>query len=120
MADHMTQPTNDAMQQCIQSCLDCHRVCVETIQHCLHMGGKHAEPSHIQLMLDCTEICQISANFMMRGSDLHSYVCDVCAEVCRRCAEDCERVGSAGDEVMARCAELCHRCAESCQQMAAA
>jgi hypothetical protein len=105
-----------AMQQCIDECLSCHRVCVETTQHCLQMGGRHAEASHIRLMLDCAEICQTSANFMLRGSDLHAHTCGVCAEVCQRCAEDCERFGD--DQMMMQCAQACRRCAESCRQMA--
>jgi hypothetical protein len=85
------------MQQCIQNRTDCHHMCVETRQHCLQMEGKHADPTHIRLMLDCAEIYQTSANFMIRGSDLHAYTCTVCAEVCDLCAEDCEHVGP-GDE----------------------
>ena len=94
-------------------------MCVETVQHCLQMGGKHANLSHIRLLLDCAEICQTSANFMMRGSDLHPRTCELCAEVCEQCAEDCERIGSAGDETMARCADLCRRCGEFCRKMVA-
>ena len=41
---------NDEMQQCIQNCLDCHSMCLNTIAYCLEQGGHHAEPSHIRLM----------------------------------------------------------------------
>jgi len=105
-----------AMQECIQNCLDCHRNCLEMVQHCLQRGGKHAEATHIRLLLDCAQICATSADFMLRGSDFHGRVCGACAEICRRCAEDCERFGD--DEMMQRCAEICRRCAESCRQMA--
>jgi hypothetical protein len=116
-----TQPArqNDrSMQECIQNCLDCHRVCLELVSHCLKMGGKHAEPDHIRLLLDCAQICATSADFMIRGSDLHALTCGACAEVCARCADDCERMAE-GDEPMTRCAEVCRRCAESCRRMAA-
>lgn len=106
------------MRQCIEHCLDCHAICLETISHCLEMGGKHAEASHIRLLMDCVQICQTSADFMLRGSDLHGRICGVCAEVCARCAEDCERLAG-DDELMRRCAESCRRCAESCRKMAA-
>ena len=59
------------MQHCIQECTDCHQVCLRTIQHCLGMGGKHAEQQHIRLMADCAQICAVSADFMLRGSPLH-------------------------------------------------
>ncbi len=104
------------MRQCIQNCQSCHSLCLETVTHCLRKGGPHAEVNHIRLLLDCVEICQTSANFMLRGSDLHTRTCAVCAEVCERCAQDCERFGD--DETMRRCAEACRRCAESCRRMA--
>jgi hypothetical protein len=105
------------MRECIQECEDCHAVCVETMNHCLQEGGRHAEADHIRLLLDCAEICRTGANFMLRGSDLHAYTCGVCAEICDRCAADCERVMD--DEIMRRCAETCRRCAASCRRMSA-
>jgi hypothetical protein len=104
------------MQQCIQDCTDCHRICVETIGHCLEQGGRHAEPSHIRLLQDCAQICQTSADYMIRGSKLHTATCAVCADICERCAADCEQFGD--DQGMKRCAEVCRRCAESCREMA--
>jgi hypothetical protein len=106
------------MRECISNCTECHAICTETAQHCLGMGGAHAAPEHIGLLLDCAQICATSADFMLRGSALHSRTCGVCAEACQRCAEDCERLAE-GDETMLRCAELCRRCAESCRRMAA-
>ena len=117
MPSHGTQMLQD-IEQCISECLDCHRICLETVQHCLLKGGKHASSEHIGLLLDCAEICQTSANFMLRGSSLHGRTCDVCAEVCRRCAESCEQLGD--DEQMRACAEACRSCAESCQRIASA
>ena len=105
------------MQACIQACLNCHSLCTQTVTHCLSMGGKHSEVSHIRLLLDCAEICQTSANFMLRGSELHARTCQVCADVCRRCEEDCERIGP-DDSQMKECAEACRKCADSCQRMA--
>ena len=104
------------MQRCIDNCTACHGVCVETIAHCLQKGGKHAEASHVRLLEDCAEICQTSADFMLRGSDLHGRTCAACAEVCARCADDCARFGD--DQQMKRCADLCRRCTDSCRAMA--
>ena len=113
----MTHAGTQQMQECIDNCTRCHATCVETITHCLEKGGRHAEVGHIRLLLDCAQICATSADFMLRGSDLHKLTCRACAEVCARCAEDCERL--ADDDVMRRCAEECRRCAESCRKMAA-
>ena len=105
------------MQHCIEECQNCHNLCTQTITHCLQRGGEHAAPEHIRLLLDCAEICETSANFMLRGSPLHTQTCMVCSHVCTRCAEDCERLGS-DDALMRRCAEVCRQCAESCRVMA--
>ncbi|HXG67920.1 MAG TPA: four-helix bundle copper-binding protein [Blastocatellia bacterium] len=118
MTTQTVQQKGDEVNQCIENCLDCHRICLETVAYCLQMGGKHAEAAHIRLLLDCAEICQTSANFMMRGSNLHGYVCGVCAVICERCAESCERMGD--DERMRVCAQECRTCADSCRQMAQA
>ena len=111
--------TNHQMQECLQNCQQCHAICTETAQHCLQMGGKHAEADHIRLLLDCAQICQTSADFMLRGSHLHTRTCGACAEICRACAEACERIGG-DDTMMKKCAKVCRRCAESCHQMAQA
>lgn len=105
------------MQSCIEECLECHRICVETTTHCLTMGGEHASEDHIGALLDCAEICQTSANFMLRGSHDHDEVCAVCAVVCERCAESCDAMAG-DDDLMRRCGEACRRCAESCRRMA--
>jgi hypothetical protein len=109
--------TSVDMRECITECTECHRICLETVAYCLGQGGRHAEAEHVRLLLDCAEICATSANFMMRGSELHTLTCSACAEVCARCAESCERMGD--DETMRRCAEVCRRCAESCRRMSA-
>jgi hypothetical protein len=118
MPDTQGQYLDEEMLACIRMCSDCHRACLETVTYCLQQGGRHAEANHVRLLHDCAEICQTSANFMLRGSDLHYLTCGACAEICQRCAEDCERM--ADDLRMAACAEECRRCAAMCREMAGA
>jgi hypothetical protein len=113
--ENVVKGMKDEMQQCIDLCLECHRVCEQTIPYCLDKGGMHAERGHIQTMWLCADICRTSAHFMMWSSDLHTRTCGICAEACRRCAEDCERM--ADDEMMKACAQICRECAESCEKM---
>lgn len=116
MAHHVEHDVS--LEQCIEDCTECHRVCLATARYCLDQGGEHAEPEHVSLLLDCAQICATSADFMIRKSELHGLTCGTCAEICRRCAESCERMTSGS--LMRECAEVCRRCAESCEQMAAA
>jgi hypothetical protein len=113
-----TEHASAEMEQCIQNCEDCHHICIETLNHCMHMGGKHVEPTHLRLLYDCIQICATSADFMLRGSPFHNLTCGVCAMVCERCAEDCLRI-DANDPQMVACADMCRRCAQTCRQMAA-
>lgn len=117
---HKQGPTmmSDDMSECCHVCSECSRVCLETINHCLQKGGAHADAKHIQLLLDCAEICQTNANFLARGSDMHRRTCGVCAEICEKCAESCEQVDP-NDEMMRHCADMCRHCAESCRKMVA-
>jgi hypothetical protein len=107
---------NQQMQECLENCKECHAICIQTTQHCLEMGGKHAQVAHIRLLLDCAQICQTSADFMLRESSHHPSTCGICAEICLACAKDCEGIGQ-DDSMMKKCAEICRRCAESCRQM---
>ena len=121
-SDRMTQaamggaPMSEHMQRCIDDCIECHAICLSTLRYCLTLGGAHVEPAHVGHMLDCAEICQTSANFMLRNSSMHQMTCGVCAEACEACAASCEQFGD--DAQMQLCAEVCRRCAASCHEMA--
>lgn len=101
------------MQDAIKACLDCHNMCLRMATgYCLERGGRHVEQEHFRLMLNCAELCQTSANFMLSDSPLHSRVCLICAETCEACAKSCEQVGD-----MRECVEECQSCAKSCRTM---
>lgn len=103
------------MQQCIDTCWQCRHECQATLfNHCLPVGGKHAETSHVNIMIDCIQICQAAADAMVRQSPLHSDICKACADICDACAVSCEALDG---EEMKTCAELCRQCAEHCRDM---
>lgn len=108
-------PNLEAMQECITNCWECRTECLKTLyRHCLEQGGKHSARDHVRIMSDCIEICQTAADFMVRESPLHTFICEACAAVCEACAESCAEIGG---EEMEKCAEACQRCAASCRQM---
>ena len=114
----MAHQMSDRMHECIDRCQSGEAICIEAVNHCLELGGKHAASEHIRLLMACAEICSTSARFLLLGSKHHSRTCDVCAEVCEACARDCEQFTE--DELMQRCTDVCRRCADSCRQMAMA
>ena len=102
------------LQRCIQDCEACHDVCLAMATgRCLELGGRHSEPQHLRLMLNCAQICRTAADFMVTQSHLHRLVCGVCAAVCEACANSCDEVGE-----MEACSRTCRACADSCRTMA--
>lgn len=113
----MTHQASSSMSTCIDNCTDCHRVCLETVRHCLTKGEAHANADHLGLLLLCADICQTSANAMTLGVHQHVHTCRACAEICTACSDVCASMND--DPAMKACAEACARCAESCRSMAA-
>jgi hypothetical protein len=112
--------SGDDMQQCIQHCLHCYQMCLETITFCLRKGGGFANYENIQMLQDCAEACLLSANFMIRDSNLHGRTCALCEQTCQRCADMCERISTEEpeDSQIKACAAMCRQCATSCGLMA--
>jgi hypothetical protein len=112
----MLHQADERMQEAIDRCQSCKEMCLASAVHCLEVGGRHAAPDHIRLLISCAEICDTSVRLMLLGSAQHDRACEVCADVCETCADVCQTFDD--DELMQRCAEICRRCAESCRDMA--
>ena len=115
---HTARHLTTEMQHCIDSCIESHGMCEETITYCLQQGGEHASATLIRALTDCADICRMCADMMMRDSDFSGAMCGLCADVCLRCAEECGRMDA--DQQMMSCAETCRRTADMCRQMAGA
>jgi hypothetical protein len=117
-----TQPTSgrtqggNSLDQCIQDCLACYQECTSCLPHCLSLGGKHVEQKHLTLMMECAQMCEMSATIMQLKGDFAYEQCQLCAKVCDACAESCLRIDPK-DAIMKRCADMCRRCAQSCRSM---
>lgn len=103
------------LSDCIEACLTAHRSCTEAVIHGLQHGGNTAEWELVQLLLDCADINETAADFMLRSSRLHHLTCQVAAEVSDKCASACEKL--AKDDVrLKECAETCRRAATACRK----
>ncbi|MCK6477881.1 MAG: hypothetical protein L6Q35_13745 [Phycisphaerales bacterium] len=107
------------LDECAERCHECHDVCLDTIVHCLSLGGMHASRDHQVMLAGCARICAVSHFFLRLHSPQHVHTCRACAEICRACAADCRQM-SESDQLMRRCADVCGRCAESCDAMSKA
>jgi hypothetical protein len=98
----------------IKALQHCHTTCyVMAMTHCVEVGGEHARPQHLRLMLDCAALCAFTADAMGRKSQFYTQFAWLCGEVCATCADDCEKVGN-----MTACVEACRTCASICRELA--
>jgi len=109
----MLQQNASVVDECIDACQACHRICLETAAYCFEQGGRSAEPAYIALLLACAERCQTNIDFMARESHYYTVTCAVCRDVCQQCADTFRRF--AGDSQLQRCAQCCQQCADLCQ-----
>jgi len=108
--NNLSRETADA----ILALQHCHAVCGSmAMTHCLEMGGEHARPQHLRLMLDCAGLCAFTADALGRKSQFHNRFAALCAEVCETCEKDCEALGKMDD-----CVQACRTCAARCRQVA--
>ena len=110
-----SMPGMMTLQACIESCWRSHVMCLETERYCLETGGTHVTPAHLALLADCAEMCQKTANSLLRRSSQHAAVCIACAQLCDACAQEREVFKS--DERMLLCARTCRDCAIHCRDM---
>ncbi len=102
------------VHETIQALQHCHITCLSmAMTHCLEMGGEHARPQHLRLMLDCAGFCAFTADALGRKSQFHNRFAGLCAEVCETCEKDCAALGDMED-----CVEACRDCARLCVEVA--
>src|SRR5215831_14029647 len=99
------------MRQCIEDCMNCYNVCIQTARACQQAGGDHAEQGHIWMLLDCAEICQAAAHFMEHENPLYGYVTSAAAQITAHCGEECAQMGDND------CADACENASWSLQQI---
>jgi hypothetical protein len=98
----------------IQALQKCHALCSSmAMTHCLEMGGEHARPQHLRLMLDCAGLCALTADALGRKSQFHNRLAQLCAEVCETCEKDCAALDGMED-----CVQACRYCAHLCTEVA--
>src|SRR5690625_5584809 len=96
-----TQMITQEMEVCAELCHECARLCQQCTVECVEVGDKSLARC-IRLCLDCADICDLTANYLIRGSEHYQALARLCAEICEACAEECEK----GEmDTMKRCAE---------------
>lgn len=105
-----------SMDDCVTLCVASHRSCLTSARHVLEQPQLHAAAQLVALLQDCAELCQTTANSMLRGAPTHTLLCGACADLCAACAQACDAYKN--DAVLTRCAATCRDCGAACRHMA--
>ena len=104
-------PLLEVRQSCVDLCTRTHnRALQAAMVHCVPAGAHGIGESLCTLLLNCSDISQMTANFLLNDSPYKVSVLRLCAEICEACASAC-----AGIEDLEECAAACRACAVQCR-----
>jgi hypothetical protein len=120
------QPTiqdRDALERCVEVCLDCVASCTSCADADLAEEDVREMVRCIRLCLDCADACGATSRIVTRqtATDLRLVraIVEACAVACLVCAEECDR-HAAHHEHCRLCAEVCRRCKQACDDLLSA
>lgn len=106
----------ELFQDCIDACNRCAAECERCTSACLKEQMVDQLTRCIELNMDCSLLCVVTAKLLARDSEQAFPLAEQCADACRLCADECRTHDMAHCQ---RCADLCDRCAEECEKVAA-
>lgn len=102
-------------QKCIDECNRCAQACYECFAACLNEPDIQARKNCLAILVECANMCQMSAAHMSMGGQFAKEHCGVCALICEKCAEECSMFK---DAHCTECTQICLDCAAECKKMA--
>jgi hypothetical protein len=109
----MNMDTTSA-QACIDVCLKCAQACNKCFKQCLEDTNINEKKEALALLVDCAEICYVTAVYMTRDNSFSPQLAASCAELCEKCANVC----STYEDLHCKASvEACRQCAEECRKL---
>jgi hypothetical protein len=113
MASEPRLPSVTDLRTAFLACLRAHEACEAAVAHALRAAhGEHVN-ERADTLLDCADVCRVTARHIRYGSPLLRGTAGVAAELCERAAEACDALAAAAVH-----AEACRRAAACCRQLA--
>jgi hypothetical protein len=113
------EPTSEEetkIQKCAVDCSNAYNVSLQTLRYCLTQGGKFADPSNLNKIQDCSELCHAVSSFLLRESEMKNDILKICSKACEECNKFCEQFTE--DKQMAACGQYAKVAGESCKEVA--
>jgi hypothetical protein len=98
-------------------CKRCITACESAIKYGDDKGTKFKETNHMRALRDCVKACQLSEDYLNRGSELNKDAAKLSIQACNKAAISCESLGN--DLQMKATADDCRRCAEALKKVSA-
>ena len=102
-------------QKCIDECNRCAQACYECFMACLKEPDIQSRKDCLAILIECAQMCQMSASHMAMDGQFAKDHCSICAAVCEKCAQECSMFE---DDHCTECAQICQSCAVECSNMA--
>lgn len=97
-------------ERCIDALQACYAVCMRSVSYGYVKESGPLQEEHVRLMIDCAEMCQTAANFLIRESDHYLRICREAAEICKDLVSSCE-----GVDGMEGILSICDECVSACR-----
>lgn len=105
-----------ARQQSTKDCMAAYSACLETEEHARGLDDLRVDKQLLRLIRESGELCRLTAEASLHGSESLPAIARAGVEVSRRCAEDLARIG--GSASLKTCADACARAASACGKLA--
>lgn len=101
-----------SLQACIKACITCAQACNKCFKACLEKDNINELKEALSILVDCAEICYVTAVYMSKDNTFSEELSRSCAELCEKCASICERYE---DLQCQASVEACRQCAIECK-----
>ena len=101
-------------RKCIEACLNCAALCLHCASSCTKEKEVKMMARCIQLDMECSALCNTTAQLMSLGSDLVKEILRTCIVACDACGDECRKFDN---QHCRECAEACKKCAEESRKM---
>lgn len=112
--DSRQQPMNMQMphSDLVNTLQNCAASCNHTLSEVIKMPDARNRQRQIQLLHDCSRICESQASYTVMNSPFAKQHANMCAMVCEECANECDKFN---DPISQHCAQMCEECAIACR-----
>ncbi|MDF2839357.1 MAG: hypothetical protein K0Q99_128 [Clostridia bacterium] len=103
-----------SLQGCIEACIKCAQACNKCFKSCLENDNINEMKLALSTLVDCAEICYVTAVNMSQDNSFSEDLIKACADLCDTCATICEVYEDLSCQASV---EACRKCAAECRKI---